>query len=1014
MAYILQPKQRHRNWRHAVSVVVFSVLALTCVLLASVWQTRIALVTRAVRSELDRQGFSDATFLLTQLSPGCVVLQDIRLGAGEPVLSVGRVEVLFSYPDVAQGRFGRIRVSGVKTAAVSDGNQVVLPLQERLKTLLSSKEHAGGSTPSAGASRRFSFGELSLYDAQVAVRQTNGNEVIALRCDVSVLPEPDERPGVPSKYRFTARVGGSPRIQARFDGTVVPETGDVTVSGELKADRVEDFVACARRLAPDRMSQVTFFPSNCMLSVRGSLAASAWQRVGPFEMTAEVGRGSAFVFTRPEGLLRFQTLRLEASGTPQDVQCRLSVGLSGFRMGGDIQASQEEGRMLSMRGSARIRQTPTNRWVRATFDSDLPGRSVAQVLPRVLPLVPKLFTDGGTLHVEGEVAQPLQGGGWQGEARYTAEARRSALALTAGRVGAGSVALNGSLQICDTLPGELRTEVCVEEGYFFRQGLSVRGGCQMALTAQPPYASASGVFKGQIGESVALPKSGLALTEGTVRFEGEAAVTGLASNPVWAISVRVPDFGVSGQPGTVAAWQAFAGASAEVSYSATRLALDSDVWLRDAAFMHSVSGSVGRIEAGLGRFDAHVQLPACAPSAVSQTLARVTLCASNGWLKVGGSAALEDVQMTLPLTWSSAQGLAFLSGQKLSWQRLEVAGVRVEPDGFELAAAGEAVGVSFGLRVADSRFGLALQARVPMSDPRQTEIKVSLPLTELTAEDALTALIRRVDSGVDVTGRFSAEAQVRFLGSQPLAVGKLRFSDGRVRRGGLEVSGLAADVPFESGVTFRTIERPTISFVSAKVGNVRLDDGRVAFQVTPQEVFIDRMEVGWCKGRLNAYSVHLDAKNPRADVIVYADRIDLGEALMMVKPFKGVMEGVLYGRFPVGIDNKHVKLSTGFLYSLPGQGGKLRLEDDKAMGTLLKQAGITGDVQQPLSKALSDMDFSAIRMELEPKPDGEAVLRIKLDGKSNFAEWPAPVALNLNLHGPLEKLLNVGLDVSRK
>ena len=135
---------------------------------------------------------------------------------------------------------------------------------------------------------------------------------------------------------------------------------------------------------------------------------------------------------------------------------------------------------------------------------------------------------------------------------------------------------------------------------------------------------------------------------------------------------------------------------------------------------------------------------------------------------------------------------------------------------------------------------------------------------------------------------------------------------------------------------------------------------------------------------------------------------------MMIMPFKGKVEGVLYGRFPVGITADRVKLSTGFLYSLPGQGGVLRLEDSDQMLTLLDRAGITGDVREPLSRALSDMDFTVIRMELEPKLGGEAVLRIKLDGKSNFKEWPAPVALNLNLHGPLEELLNLGLSVSRK
>ncbi|MDD2456603.1 MAG: YdbH domain-containing protein, partial [Kiritimatiellae bacterium] len=81
---------------------------------------------------------------------------------------------------------------------------------------------------------------------------------------------------------------------------------------------------------------------------------------------------------------------------------------------------------------------------------------------------------------------------------------------------------------------------------------------------------------------------------------------------------------------------------------------------------------------------------------------------------------------------------------------------------------------------------------------------------------------------------------------------------------------------------------------------------------------------------------------------------------------------------------------------------------------LLEKAGVRGDVQGPLAKALSDMDFSSARLDLETLEGGQGVLKIKLDGKSNYKEWPAPVDLNLNLRGPMEDLLNMGLDISRK
>ena len=1008
-----QPKQRHRYRRLAVSVAQFTALALLLCLLAFAWQRRISLATHAIRGLLDGKGFSDATFRLERLSPGCVVLADIRLGAPEAVLAVDRVEVRFTCPDVARGQLDSLRVCGVRTRVAVDGDRVTSPLWERLKPVLAADAASGDARPGAAqGAKRFAVGEVSVYGLQVAVRQTNGCDVATVCCDAGVLSEPEAHGALPSRYRLWARLSDGGGAQSRFEGSVAPDTGAVSISGEMKLANVEDLLARARRVAPLAWPRMTVAPTNCSLTVRGSLALTNWTNAGPFELAAELGRGSAFTSAQPEGLVRFQTLRLEASGTPQDAQCRLSAGIAGFRVGGQLQVSQDDGRLLGVRGTARFRQTSTNRWVSASLDTDLPGRSVAQVLPRILPLLPRLLTEGGTLHAEADLTQPSQGA-WRGEVRYAAEARRSAVTLPAGRVGAGRMTIEGRLSVMDARPGELRTDVGIEDGYFVGNGLSVRGGWLLSLTAHPPYAEATGGFKGQLGEYTALPKSGLVVSNGAVCFEGDAAVTGIVSNPVWHVALRVPDFGIAGSPGSVV-WQASAGGSAEVSYSATRMTFESDVWVRDAALAITGSNAVRTVEAGLGRFAVNVRLPAFAPAAFSNAVAQVTLGASNGWARAGGLVALENAQLAVPLTWSPVGGLNFLPGQTLVWQRLAVEGVQVESGGLELVTDGKAVLAGVGVRVAGSRFGIRARARVPLADPQQAEVTVTLPETELTSEDALSALVKKADADAVVTGRVAADAQVTFLGTHPHTAGRVRLTDGRIVRGGIEVGGLGAEVPFEIGLSFRTIDRPVITFNSAKAGNVVLNKGRVEFQVTKRELFIDRAEVGWCKGSLNAYSVHLNPKNPKADVIVYADRIDLGEALMMVMPFKGSMEGVLYGRFPVGIDNGHVRLSTGFLYSLPGQGGKLRLDDSAPMLTLLEQAGIEGDVKQPLSKALSDMDFSAIRMELEPQADGAAVLRMKVDGKSNFAEWPAPVDLSLNLHGPLEKLLNVGMELSRK
>ncbi|MDD4016841.1 MAG: YdbH domain-containing protein [Kiritimatiellae bacterium] len=985
---------------------LFFLLAGISALLFIAWQQRVGLATSVMRKALDRHGLQDVSFRLARLDWGCVAVEDFRWGDPASVLEIARAEIRFTVADVFSGYVENVRVSGVRTRMIAEGGRLVSPLQEKAKALLMPQTAAKGTLRKKTDNVKTPLRSCSVQDMQVEVVLAGGVPVTVLTVEGGALAETD------GKYRVWGNLCEGGNVRAGFEGAVQTESGTISLNPDVDVKNVMGLVNLTRLVAPEQVASLPVVPTDCSLNARGSLAIEGWTNAGPFEISAELGRNSTFQIPGKDRFVRFQTLRVVASGMPDDVQARVSAGVSGFRLGGDRQVVQEEGRLLSLRGNVQFRREASNQRVNATFDSDLPGRSVSKFLPRLLPLVPRLFTEGGTLHAEGEVARFLRGG-WNGAARFRAEARRSTVKLEAGRAGAGCVAVSGEVAVKDGCPGAVRTDVAVEDGYFFKRGASVRGGGTMRLTAYPPYTSASGRLSGQVGETHALTERGVTLPDGAVRFEGDAEVTGLMTNPVWRLKARIPEFGCAVRKGAVAV-QTLMGAAAEVNYSTTRVAVEGGVWARDTAVSMTPSGSVKRAEAGVERIGAHVRVPACDPLAFSNAVVQVVLDVSNGWAHAGEQMALEGLCASVPLTWSVTGGVTFLAGHRLTWQRWETAGIRLLPGIFNLESLGNTVGMRTGARVADSAAGVQLGVRLPLETPQRAEITVALPETEVVATDGLAALVRDKMQGAEVTARVAADAQVRFMGSQPHVMGRVRVADGHVKKGDLSVEGLTLNIPFESGVFLRTIERPSLTFTKMKAGNIRLDKGVVAFQVTPEEVFIDRMEVSWCKGSLNAYSVHLNRKDPKDEFVVYADRIDLGEALMMVMPFKGKIEGVLYGRFPVGFDNGQVRLSTGFLYSLPGQGGVLKLDDSAPMVSLLNRAGITGDVQQPLSKALSDMDFSAIRMELEPKTAGDAVLRLKLDGKSNYKEWPAPVALNLNLHGPLEQLVNVGLDLSKK
>jgi hypothetical protein len=74
------------------------------------------------------------------------------------------------------------------------------------------------------------------------------------------------------------------------------------------------------------------------------------------------------------------------------------------------------------------------------------------------------------------------------------------------------------------------------------------------------------------------------------------------------------------------------------------------------------------------------------------------------------------------------------------------------------------------------------------------------------------------------------------------------------------------------------------------------------------------------------------------------------------------------------------------------------------------QAGVSKEIRKTLATALRDFRFTTFALELHP-PDaeGDLLLAVRLLGVSRDRDQPTPVNATMNLRGPLETLLNVGV-----
>ncbi|MEI7947446.1 MAG: YdbH domain-containing protein [bacterium] len=1000
------PKPIRGCWRTFWRAFCFC-LAVVMIAGVLVWQARITLLTNLMRHELDRRGLSDVTFQLASVRLDRVVFREVQMGGATPVVRVDWLEARFSFPEIFKGEVDRVRACGIQLPLIAGENAVTVPFLERLQKIVSSPTGNSGTESEAIApsTRRFRIGECSVYQVQMPVRRKDGKVLTTLNSEATVIFDPTDLQT--DRYRLRCSMEDATGVQFLASGRVSPWIGETQLALEAKIRNVSEVLAMAQVVHP---MDIPFAVSNCSISVRATFCSTAWTNMGRVEGIVELGRGSIVSFPRQESDVILQSFKVDFSGRMSEWQVRLNIGLAGVRMKGDRTFVQEEGRMLSLRGGLRFQDLGTNHAVRATMDTDLSGRVAAKMLPGILPFMPKLLTDGGTLHTEATLTRKPKAK-WNGQAGFVAEARRTTVTLASGRFGALRAAVEGSVDIRDNQSGLLKTAVIIEEGSFRSQGQSCLANFRMALTSEPPYQEAVGTFSGRVTTNTFLSPFGIHwVEEPGLAVEGGARVTGLPTRPEWCLTMTLPETKVV----VDGLLQGRLGGMASLRYRETLIEATAETWLRDVSDEPSKATDTA-LRWGAGRLSLELRVPECPTDNLSNRVVQVRAGIRDAFCTQGKIFDVQALQMTLPMTWSQRQGLQFPDPPELRWKDVKVAGLAFESAGFTITNHLETVEIRNRIQCKGSLLDLRSTVLMPLADPGRVTLHAQIPDVRLTGQDAIVTWIRTFDDTLTAEGRCSAEMELRRMDSGLYLHGKVATAEGSLTRLGVKVSGLRAEVPFEFRNGFRTCQAPVVAFERMETGRFVVNKGEVLFQLTPEEFFIEQARVDFCKGQLNTYSIHLNLKQPNTDLIVYADRVDLGETLMMVTPLTGKIEGVLYGRFPVKIADKKIHLSPGFLYSLPGQGGMFRLDDVRQIEPWLAQAGIQSEVQGPLAKALGNMDFSTLRMELETPPDkGEAVLRLKIAGKSNDKEWPAPVDLNLNLHGPLEKVLNMGINFSQK
>ena len=275
-------------------------------------------------------------------------------------------------------------------------------------------------------------------------------------------------------------------------------------------------------------------------------------------------------------------------------------------------------------------------------------------------------------------------------------------------------------------------------------------------------------------------------------------------------------------------------------------------------------------------------------------------------------------------------------------------------------------------------------------------------------------------SDLTFSGSIALTARAKRTFSMPVPVWsvKLPVKD-------LSVGLSAADKPYSldglsvtpsvSGISDHLDIAPMLLRVkSISAAGFDLTGFHASIRATEKSLLVTEASAGFCGGQVNLYSLFLDPKNLNTGFTLFLDDINAGEALTHLNGFSGEASGRLHGKIKLFLreGGKFVRLSDAFLYSTPGEMGKLRLANPEAVTDNLALAGFDDAARRNVANALTDLDYSVLKLNLKRGEGKSATLSTTISGTATRGKVSVPVNLTLNINGELEQIINTGLGYS--
>ncbi len=266
--------------------------------------------------------------------------------------------------------------------------------------------------------------------------------------------------------------------------------------------------------------------------------------------------------------------------------------------------------------------------------------------------------------------------------------------------------------------------------------------------------------------------------------------------------------------------------------------------------------------------------------------------------------------------------------------------------------------------------------------------------------------------GVEAEGRVQVEGEGEWTGEQPSGTLRVRWEDGALRApgGGWELSGIRLAATY----SLAGDGEAAVSVAALRYGPLALTEGGLDLRLgSDLRASVARLEVKGLGGTIAFDPFDVPLAKPAAAVTVRLAGLAIEDLLALLPEVLAAARGRLDGEFGATWSAAEgLQLGAGWLALAEGSDASVRLAP--APGMITRQLDASNPAYAPLQRVelgRTALDVSLLRASFTPQGDANGrTATLRLQAEPVDPQLKAPLVIDINVAGPLDRLLKLGMD----